>query len=275
MSVLGVRTVKHLDHDLIAVRTAPAGLDDGAGADRVDGGAGRGVEVDPGVAAGGPQAAAGPVGGRHVGGADGRHVGGQALALGLPGGALLVLAGLLDGLLGGFGGLSAGGFLGRALGGGFFGGQSLGGGLGVYLLGHGVAEGDEDRGEAGLLGGGLGGEGRGREGADHSAGGGAATPAARAVVRCIRPGRRCLPVARVNAMYGLAPFPSLSPTGLADGFGAGRSPTDPLAGRAGVRFTPGTAVGPRLPWLAPYGDSAMAVRCRGCGALPDGQPGRR
>ncbi len=34
-------------------------------------------------------------------------------------------------------------------------------------------------------------------------------------------------------------------------------------------------MGPRLPWLAPYGDSAMAVRCRGCGALPDEQPGRR
>lgn len=33
-------------------------------------------------------------------------------------------------------------------------------------------------------------------------------------------------------------------------------------------------MGPRLPWLAPYGDSAMAVRCRGRGALPDGQPGR-
>ncbi|GGM99656.1 hypothetical protein GCM10011578_021030 [Streptomyces fuscichromogenes] len=33
-------------------------------------------------------------------------------------------------------------------------------------------------------------------------------------------------------------------------------------------------MGPRLPWLAPYGDSAMTVRCRGCGALPDGQPGR-
>ncbi len=28
----------------------------------------------------------------------------------------------------------------------------------------------------------------------------AATPAARAVVRCIRLGRRCFPVARVNAM---------------------------------------------------------------------------
>ncbi|GGY70322.1 hypothetical protein GCM10010345_01080 [Streptomyces canarius] len=33
-------------------------------------------------------------------------------------------------------------------------------------------------------------------------------------------------------------------------------------------------MGPRLPWLAPYGDSAMTVRCRGCGALPDEQPGR-
>lgn len=34
-------------------------------------------------------------------------------------------------------------------------------------------------------------------------------------------------------------------------------------------------MGPRLPWLAPYGDSAMTVRCRGCGAVPDEQPGRR
>jgi hypothetical protein len=31
----------------------------------------------------------------------------------------------------------------------------------------------------------------------------AATPAARAVVRCIRLGRRCFPVARVNAMKWL------------------------------------------------------------------------
>ncbi|CAK7280378.1 hypothetical protein SGPA1_11156 [Streptomyces misionensis JCM 4497] len=38
--------------------------------------------------------------------------------------------------------------------------------------------------------------------------------------------------------------------------------------------SPQGRVGPRLPWLAPYGDSAMAVRCRGCGALPDEQPGR-
>ncbi len=34
-------------------------------------------------------------------------------------------------------------------------------------------------------------------------------------------------------------------------------------------------MGPRLPWLAPYGDSAMTARCRGCGAVPDEQPGRR
>ena len=41
VAVLRVRAVVHLDDDVVAVRAAPAGLDDGAGADRADGGAGR------------------------------------------------------------------------------------------------------------------------------------------------------------------------------------------------------------------------------------------
>ncbi|BFO15965.1 hypothetical protein SHKM778_23530 [Streptomyces sp. KM77-8] len=121
----------------------------------------------------------------------------------------------------------------------------LGGSLGVDPVGDRVAEGDDGR-EAGLCGSGLGGECGGREEPTTPVPVSAATPAARAVPRCILLGRRCLPGARVNAMYRLV-LSFLSPTGLADGFGAGRSPTDPLATRAGVRFTPGTVMGPRLP----------------------------
>ena len=92
VAVLGVRAVVHLDHDVVAVRAAPAGLDDRAGADRVDGGAGGGVEVDAGVAAGGPEGAAGLVAGGDVRAGDGSDEGVEALALGLTGGALLGLA---------------------------------------------------------------------------------------------------------------------------------------------------------------------------------------
>src|SRR5690606_14230385 len=43
VAVLGVGAVVHLDDDLVAVRAAPAGLDDRAGADGLDGRAVRGV----------------------------------------------------------------------------------------------------------------------------------------------------------------------------------------------------------------------------------------
>ena len=127
----------------------------------------------------------------------------EALALGLAGGALLGLArllGRLRGLLGLLGGPLAGGLLGLLLRGGLLGGLLLGGGLGVDLVGDRVAHGD-DRGEAGLLDGGLvRGEGRGGHGADDAGGGERRDARGAGGRRWIRLGRRCFPVARVNAM---------------------------------------------------------------------------
>src|SRR5690606_6683814 len=112
VAVLGVGAVVHLDDDLVAVRAAPAGLDDRAGADGLDGRAVRGVEVDTGVAAGGPDGAAGLVAGGHVGARDRRDEGVETLTLGLAGCALLLGADLLCLL----GGLLARGLLGRLAG---------------------------------------------------------------------------------------------------------------------------------------------------------------
>lgn len=91
------------------------------------GGAARGVEVDAGVAAGGPQRTAGLVAGGDVGAGDRQHEGVEALALGLAGGTHACLA-LLHGLLGG--GLPGGLLEGRVL---------LHGDLVVDLLDDGLA----------------------------------------------------------------------------------------------------------------------------------------
>ena len=148
---------------------APAGLDDGAGAHRVHGGAARGVEVDAGVAAGGPDGAAGLVAGGDVRAGDGRGVRlQQALTLGRAGGAGLDLA-LLLGLLRGLLGPLLGGGLGLLAGGGLVGGLLLGGGLRVDLVGDRVADGD--RLGQGLLGRALGGECGSSQGADDTGGG--------------------------------------------------------------------------------------------------------
>src|SRR5690606_10699945 len=169
VAVLGVGAVVHLDDDLVAVRAAPAGLDDRAGADGLDGRAVRGAEVDTGLAAGGPDGAAGLVAGGHVGARDRRDEGVETLTLGLAGCALLLGADLLCLL----GGLLARGLLGRLAGlglGGLTGGLVLGGRLGVDPVGDGVAEGD-DGGDTGLGRCGFGGQRGCREGADDAAAG--------------------------------------------------------------------------------------------------------
>lgn len=65
--VLGVAAVGVPDDDLIAVRPGPAGRDDLAGADGLDGRAGGHREVDPGVIAAGPGGARDAVGGAESG----------------------------------------------------------------------------------------------------------------------------------------------------------------------------------------------------------------
>src|SRR5689334_1136806 len=70
MAVLGVAAVGVPDHDLVAVRAAPARGDHVAGRDRLDGGAGGYEEVDAGVVALRPVRTGGVVGRAH-GGVDG------------------------------------------------------------------------------------------------------------------------------------------------------------------------------------------------------------
>ena len=231
------------------------------------------MEVDAGVAAGGPQAAAGLVAGGDVGAGDGGDEGVEALALGLAGGALLGLA-LLLGLP------SASGLGLRLASAAFFLAASAfacaAAALASACFWRRPARRSGRRASSPMttacvrpvsLGGCLvrgGSAGEARSADDAGGGeGGDAGDVARSCASC-GSGRRCFPVARVNAMAGWS-FPSFSPTGLADGFGAGRSPTGSLAARAsdspqGLRGSP-------APLARADGDSAMTVRCRGCGVL--------
>ena len=87
--------------------------------------------------------------------------------------------------------------------------------------------------------------------------------------RCLRSGAPAgtgpmLPGGTGERHGGAESFPSFSPTGLADGFGAGRSPTGPL--RTKAPDSP-QGLGSPAPPARACGDSAMTVRCRGCGGL--------
>ena len=136
-------------------------------------------------------------------------------------------------------------------------------GLGAELVGDAVADDDGLR-ETGVGDGVVGGgDGRGGEGA-HDSGGGEGGDArdVRAAARHTA-GRAMLPGGTGERHGAAVSFPSISPTGLADGFGAGRSPTDSSAG-GGVRFTPGTEWVPGSPGsrLRGLGDHCPVPRLR-------------
>jgi hypothetical protein len=146
-------------------------------------------------AAGGPEGTAGLVAGGDVRAGDRCDEGVEPLALGGAGGAHLGLA-LRLGLRGGLG---PGDLLGQR----FVGGLLLGGGLGVDLLGDGVADGDDGVRPVCSAAGSAANAGAAARVPTTPVVARAATLAARTVVRWVRLGRRCFPVARVNAMKWL------------------------------------------------------------------------